>query len=108
MRVRGGQAVGFAVAVDHAPADNGIDIVIVGNRIFQPLEDDNADPFTKNRSLRFRIEHLQEGTGGLHIAVLVQHTALAGEQAEGDAADNRGVDLLIAQRLHRQMSGHQR
>ncbi|MNI99803.1 hypothetical protein D3C73_1589770 [compost metagenome] len=60
MRIRSGQPVRFAVAVNHASADNGIDIVVVFDSILQPLEDDNPHPFAEDRPLRLRIEHLQE------------------------------------------------
>ena len=107
VRVRRSQHRRLAAMVLGGGLDDRVDVVAVGDRIFQRLDQDRARAFTAHVSVGARVE-------GLALAVVGQHA----RRAEGDvtrggehdlhAADDRHVAAAGVDRLDRAMQGDQR
>ena len=68
---RRGEAQLFrAVVVDRLAADDGVNLITVGNRVRQSLEHDDARAIRKHGSVGIRIERRAAAIGGCHPAVL--------------------------------------
>ena len=74
-----------AVVVDGGAENDGVDMIVVGERVFKPAQDDDAQAARENRAARLRVE-------GTAVTVARKNLALAVDVAEavrnldGDAA----------------------
>ncbi|GAA2247541.1 hypothetical protein GCM10010232_38470 [Streptomyces amakusaensis] len=105
--VGGGEAVGRAVLVDRAAADDREDVVAVAARVGEPFDQQYADPLAPAGAVRLGGERLAPPVGG-HPALLAELGERGRGGDHGDAADQCPAALAVAQRLDRQVEGDQR
>lgn len=107
VRGRRGEAdLGGAVVVDGRAADDGVDVVAVGDRVLQALEDDQGDAVAGDRAGGVRVERAAVAVRREDRALLVAVAARL-ELADRDAAREGHVGLAAEQRLHGQVHAHQ-
>ncbi len=63
--------LGGAVVVDRGALDDRVDVVAVGERILEPLQEDDADAAAEHRAARARVERAAVAVGREDAALLV-------------------------------------
>ncbi len=111
--LRGGDDLGLAfnarrsvanfigtVVVDGETLDDGVDRVPIRQRVFEPLQEDDADAIAWHRTRSLRVERAAVPIRGPNSAFLEKITALL-RKGDGDGARQRHVALVIEQILAR-------
>ncbi len=105
--IRHGQATRRAVLVDRAAADDGPDVVAVGDRVFESLDDDDAATLAAHVTVCGRVERLASTIGREHVRAGEGDHRRRREQ-HVRATGQCQVALPQTQRLAGLMDGHQR
>ena len=87
-----------AVIVDAAAEDDGVDVIAIGNRLVEPLEQHGAGAAPEDRAARRRVERTTVAVCRHHPALLVQITAPL-RKRDRHAAGERHVGLIEKEAL---------
>ena len=96
-----------AVIIDRRPFDNCVNGVAIAQRIFESLQDDDADTVTFDSSLRVSIESAAMTVRGNDAALLMKRS-LSVRHAHRHASSQSHVTLAIQQTLAGQVHGDER
>ncbi len=102
---RSGEGV-VAAVVDGAALDDAVDVVAVGQRAGQRLEEHGSAALAPHVAVRPAVEGVAAAVGGQSAPARGEFGGL-GQDAEVDTAHDGGVGLAVAQALAREVDGHQ-
>ena len=107
LTVRGGQPAAAAVLVHGAAADHRQDRVVMGQRVTEAPQHDDAASLAPGEAVRGGVEGLTAAVGGQHVR-LGEHDGQFGGEHQAHPAGQGQVAFAGAQALGREVEGDQR
>ena len=102
-----GENVGPAVLIDGGTANDGVDVVVVAERVDERPENDNAATFAGDEAVGSSVESFAEALGREH-AELGHGDVMLGKKMERDAAGKSEIAFAGAKGLAGEMHGDER